>query len=121
MIATDSSTKLIPYLEGIPKTYEFCVSLDGASETFDAEGVITPVDTRHISIPPDHVIIDFLEYMESQIPPKYSALHINGVRAYTLAQRGKEFDLPSRPIRIENVRIIDRKQYALTLSLTISS
>ncbi len=83
---------------------------------------INPISTdtlkNNISNPE---IIQFLLSQKKQIPPKYSALHINGKRAYSLAKNGIEFDIPERPINIKEVIILDRKPLEITLELTISS
>lgn len=87
LIATENSTKLIPELENTHKRYEFTVQLDGKTASLDLGTEIIPVDIRHIQQKTPETIKIFLESQTQQIPPKYSALHINGKRAYELARQ----------------------------------
>ena len=95
--------------------------LDGTSASLDRGEPIVAIDTSRLSIPSDHEIIAFLEGLQTQVPPQYSALHIDGVRAYELARQGKSFTIPSRPVRIRNVRVTERGPESLTIEATISA
>ncbi len=121
LIATDTSTKLIRALEGCDKTYIFTVRLDGTSETLDLGSTVLSIDTsnyKHIS---QGTLIKKLESLTEQVPPKHSALHINGARAYELARKWKDFDIPTRKIHVKDVKILDQKEFEITIQLRISS
>ncbi|MBQ6375376.1 tRNA pseudouridine(55) synthase TruB [Candidatus Saccharibacteria bacterium] len=57
----------------------------------------------------------------AQTPPKYSAIKINGERAYKLARRGTDFDIPSRKVEVYSVDILDYNYPALALRVHCSS
>ena len=105
-LAFGEATKLIPYLEGTEKTYEFTLKFGEATSTDDTEGEI--IKTSQI-IPKEEDIKKILPQFIgeiSQIPPKYSAIHINGSRAYDLARRGEEFEIPSRQVTIKELTLL---------------
>jgi tRNA pseudouridine55 synthase len=74
-------------LDNSEKEYVFTVRLDGKSESFDQGTLVEKIDTQKILQRTDREIIDFLLSQKKQVPPKYSALHIEGNRAYDLARK----------------------------------
>ena len=121
-LAFGEATKLIPYLEGTEKIYEFNLKFGQATNTDDTEGEIT--ETSDI-IPTkkeiEAIIPSFIGEI-SQIPPKYSAVHINGERAYALARAGKDFTIPARRIIIHNLELLsyDTKQKTAVMRVRCS-
>ena len=102
-LAFGEATKLIPYLEGTEKTYEFTLKFGVATSTDDTEGEI--IKTSDI-IPTEDDIKKILPRFLgeiSQIPPKYSAIHVDGKRAYELARNGADFDIPARKVAIKEL------------------
>ncbi len=69
----------------------------------------------------DNDIIQFLENQTQQLPPKYSAIHIDGKRAYKLVRKGVEFDIEQRKIDVSQVEIIEKNLPKITIRLTLSS
>lgn len=122
LIATGNSTKLIPELENAYKRYQFTVQLNGKTASFDLWTEIIPVDTSHIQKKTPEEIKIFLESQTEQVPPKYSALHIDGKRAYELARQWLEFEIKQRAISIQDVEILEYNlPYSISIALTISS
>lgn len=121
LIATGEATKLIPYLEWGDKTYDFCVDISGSSPSLDAG---TPIIWHSwdpdIYIDPTTLRNRLLE-QTSQIPPTYSALHIDGQRAYTLARQGTLFEIPARSITVSDVLVTSIKLPKISLQMRISS
>jgi tRNA pseudouridine55 synthase len=64
---------------------------------------------------------DFLLTQTEQIPPRYSALHIDGKRAYELAREDIEFEIQSRVIQVRDVQVLHFAPPVFTISLRISS
>lgn len=121
LIATDKSTKLLPLIEWSDKTYVFTVALDGSTASLDLD---TPVIYHDISDILSHTwaeLEDFLLSQTEQLPPKYSALHVDGKRAYERIRNGEDFSLKIRPIIVKSVRIIDFSIPRITIELRISS
>ncbi|WP_407494283.1 tRNA pseudouridine(55) synthase TruB [Pseudooceanicola sp. MF1-13] len=107
-VALGEATKTVPYITDALKAYEFTVRLGQATKTDDAEGeVIAESDAR----PSDDQIIDALEAFSGQImqvPPKFSAVKIDGQRAYKLARDGEDIELAARPLWVESLKMVSR-------------
>lgn len=121
LIATENSTKLLPLLESAAKEYIFTIRLDGRSDSLDMGTPISPIDTSWMLEKTNKEIQEFILSQKTQIPPQYSALHIDGERAYDLARKGKIFDIPKREIQVEEVEILEKNMYDITLRIIISS
>jgi len=107
-VALGEATKTVPYITDALKAYTFTVRLGAATNTDDAEGeVIATSDTR----PTDDQIKDALGTFIGdimQVPPQFSAVKVDGERAYKKARDGEEMDLKARPLWVEELLLIDR-------------
>ena len=121
LIATENSTKLLPLLEKAKKEYIFTVHLDGKSESLDSGTAIYPVDITHKKNKTEQELRSFVLSQTKQIPPRYSALHVEGERAYDLARKWEIFNLPERSITVEDAEIIELARTYITLRIIISS
>jgi tRNA pseudouridine55 synthase len=100
-LAFGEATKTINFMMDARKTYEFTVQWGIATATLDAEGeVIARSDVRPSRTEIEAVLPRFIGDIE-QMPPKFSAIKIDGKRAYDLARAGAEVVLKSRPVRID--------------------
>ena len=108
-VALGEATKTVPYITDALKAYEFTVRLGQATNTDDAEGeVIASSDER----PSDDDIKAALGAFVGdimQVPPQFSAVKIDGVRAYKKARDGEEMELAARPLWVEELLLIDRE------------
>lgn len=107
-VALGEATKTVPYVTDALKAYRFVVRLGAATNTDDAEGeVIATSDQR----PSDQEIKDALAAFVGdieQVPPKFSAVKIDGQRAYKLARDGADVALAARPLWVETLILTDR-------------
>ena len=107
-VALGEATKTVPFITDALKAYEFTVRLGQATNTDDAEGeVIAHSDLR----PTDEEIKDQLNSFLGdimQVPPKFSAVKIDGERAYKLARDGEEIELAARDLYVDSLIMIDR-------------
>lgn len=107
-IALGEATKTIPYITDALKAYEFSVTLGAATNTDDAEGeIIAQSDMR----PSDEQIKSALSGFVGdimQVPPKFSAVRIDGQRAYKLARDDEDFEIAARPLWVESLLLTDR-------------
>jgi len=107
-VALGEATKTVPYITDALKAYRFTVRLGQATNTDDAEGeVIATSDTR----PTDDQIKDALGPFVGdimQVPPKFSAVKIDGQRAYKLARDGEDVEIAARPLWVEELVMTDR-------------
>lgn len=96
-------TKKAPELTKLDKTYQVTMRLGQASTTGDAEGEITEVSSvAPSSAAVTSAVMSFVGD-SMQVPPAYSAVKINGKRAYALARAGKEVVIEPRPVRINSI------------------
>lgn len=121
LIATGNSTKLIPLLEWAYKRYLTTIRWDGHTESYDLGSPLTHISKTPLIDRSEKEIIKFLENITSQIPPRHSALHIDGERAYEKARRWEDFSLSSRPIEVQRVEVVKRDEESITIELTVSS
>jgi len=107
-IAFGQATKTVPYVQDELKAYRFTVRLGQATNTDDAEGeVIETTDLR----PSDDAITEALAaYVGDilQVPPKFSAVKIDGQRAYKLAREGADPDIAARPLYVDELSFVSR-------------
>ena len=93
-------TRKATELTKLDKTYEVTMKLGETSSTGDEEGEKTAVSD---TVPTEEAVLEALEAFQGQImqvPPAFSAMKINGQRAYKLAREGKEVELEARPVHI---------------------
>jgi tRNA pseudouridine55 synthase len=108
VLLTDESTKLVPYLEIVGKDYLAFISLGASTPTLDAEGPILATAPVPELNPEqlEQVLVQF-RGQQMQLPPSYSAIHINGQRAYDLARAGKEVKLEPRAVNIFELHYLE--------------
>ena len=98
-------TKKAPGLTKLDKTYEVTARLGQTSTTGDAEGELQNISARQPS--PDEVRQALQGFVgdSMQTPPAFSAIKIDGQRAYKLARNGKTPELAPRPVHIETIKL----------------
>lgn len=107
-VALGEATKTVPFVTDALKAYEFTVRLGQATNTDDAEGeVIAESDLRPSDDEIKEALAPFVgEIM--QVPPQFSAVKIDGQRAYKMARDGESLDLAARPLWVESLILLDR-------------
>lgn len=105
-VCIGKATRIIEYYDRDRKAYHASMKLGIMTDTLDITGEILETND-HTYVSEDAVIEAFRAYtgVISQVPPKYSALKINGKRAYELAREGREFELQAREIEIYGNRV----------------
>ncbi len=107
-VALGEATKTVPYITDALKAYTFAVRLGQATNTDDAEGeVIAQSDARPSDEDIKQALSPFLGDI-MQVPPKFSAVKIDGQRAYKLARDGEDMELTARPLWVEELILVDR-------------
>lgn len=107
-VALGEATKTVPYVTDAVKCYRFRVTLGAATTTDDAEGTV--IETRETR-PTDAEIAAALGAFRGeieQVPPQFSAVKVDGERAYDLAREGEVMDLAARPLWVERLEVINR-------------
>ena len=107
-VALGEATKTVPFITDALKCYRFLVRLGQATNTDDAEGEVSAESSKR---PSDEEIkaalSGFLGDIQ-QVPPKFSAVKIDGERAYKRARDGEDFEVSARPLWVEQLLMIDR-------------
>ena len=107
-VALGEATKTVPYITDALKCYRFMVRLGQATTTDDAEGEIIAESAAR---PTDAEIAAALPPFRGeimQIPPQFSAVKVEGERAYDIARAGDVMELAARPLWVESLEIIAR-------------
>jgi len=105
-VAFGEATKTVSYVMDGKKTYRFTLRWGIATDTDDAEGdPIAENDFRPDRGAVEAVLSQFTGRID-QVPPKFSAVKINGQRAYDLARAAKDVPLKSREIMIHDIRVL---------------
>ena len=107
-VALGEATKTVPYITDALKAYTFTVRLGQRTNTDDAEGeVIASSDIRPSEDEIKEALHRFVGNIE-QVPPQFSAVKIDGERAYKRARDGEEMDIAARPLWVEELVLTGR-------------
>lgn len=107
-VALGEATKTVPYVTDALKCYRFVVTLGAATNTDDAEGTV--IETSALR-PSDAEIAAALGAFRGdiqQVPPQFSAVKVDGERAYDIARDGEVMELEARPLWVERLDMIAR-------------
>ena len=120
IIGFGQATRLLKVVVGHDKTYLATIRLGQATTTDDAEGRMLPSgpDVRQAvkgldRAAVERTIADHLTGDINQVPDSFSAIKVNGRRAYDLARQGKEVELAARPIHIARFEVLDYRTLVL--------
>ncbi|MCT4672336.1 MAG: tRNA pseudouridine(55) synthase TruB [Prolixibacteraceae bacterium] len=116
VLCTGKATKKIEQLQGTEKEYIADLKLGATTPSFDIE---TEEDaqfpTEHIDLKSvEETLLQFIGEID-QIPPIFSAVKVNGRRAYDMARKGEEVELRSKKITIKEIEVLDFKEQHLKL------
>lgn len=123
LVCVGQATRLVSLLQEASKAYVAEFVLGQRSDTDDSTGNIETMPVPD-QIPDRELIVQSLQAMTGtiqQVPPAYSAIHVNGRRAYDLARRGEEVLLTARSVRIDAIRLLEYEWPKLTLRIDCGS
>lgn len=129
LVATGQYTKLIPYFEKDSKSYKATILLDGVSDSYDIDTPITYISEQQKidfaqNISRDDIVKIFQENFSGiiqQIPPKYSALKIDGKRALDRVKAGEDIEMKTRRAEIISSEILSFSYPELIIDITVSA
>jgi tRNA pseudouridine55 synthase len=107
-VALGEATKTVPYITDALKAYEFTVRFGQATRTDDAEGDVIATSERR---PSDDEIKEALHQFVGdimQVPPQFSAVMIDGERAYKRARDGEDMEIAARSLFVDELTLLDR-------------
>jgi tRNA pseudouridine55 synthase len=105
-IALGEATKTVPFVMDGRKTYQFTVQWGEERDTDDAEGRVVEASPARPTPEAICALLPRFTGTIAQVPPRYSALKIDGERAYDLAREGKVVDLAARPVDIHRLEFV---------------
>lgn len=121
ILCTGKATKKIESLQIASKEYTATLQLGATTASFDREHTVDMTyPTRHIT---QELIEQTLRKFEGdimQVPPAYSAVMVNGDRAYKLARKGDEVELKAKPIRIDAIELTHFDPATMQMSIRVS-
>ena len=123
IVGVNAYTKLIPLLEKANKTYTGIIKLGKQTSTFDLEGDVTneskipKLSKKDIE---DEIKKNFLGDIE-QMPPKYSALKVDGKRLYEYARKNEEVEIKPRMKKVFKFNIEYKKDDEIEFEIEVSS
>ncbi|MEP4196529.1 MAG: tRNA pseudouridine(55) synthase TruB [Aliishimia sp.] len=107
-VALGEATKTVPFITDALKAYVFTVRFGQSTNTDDAEGeIIHKSDARPSDDDIKAALGAFVGDIQ-QVPPQFSAVKIDGERAYKRARDGEEMDIAARPLWVEELLLVDR-------------
>lgn len=122
ILLAGKATKKAPELTKLDKVYEATIRLGATSSTGDPEGEITITDKKP-EISREKIIETLAQFVGEieQTPPAFSAIKINGQRAYKLARAGKAVEMPKRKVTIYELELLDYASPFLKIRTYVSS
>jgi tRNA pseudouridine55 synthase len=107
VVCVGSATRLIEYVQRMPKAYRTVVRLGARSDTLDADGRIEVEEDPRVPTEAEvrAALAGQVGTIE-QVPPQFSALKVEGRRAYDLARVGQAVELAARPVRVDRVELV---------------
>ena len=120
-VALGEATKTIPYIIYTDKTYHFTVCWGDDRDTNDSDGRVIATSKKR---PSEESIMNILENFTGkfeQVPPDYSAIKVNGQRAYKLAREQKPVQLKARTVEVKSIKLLkipdpDHAEFCVTTS-----
>ncbi len=116
VVAVGKATKLLKNFVGLDKEYEVKARFGAVSDTYDREGRIVVLDEgefgkfgKILRSDLENLIREKFSGEIDQVPPKYSALKINGKKAADMARKGIDFEMKSRKVKVYSFAITDFK------------
>ena len=106
-IALGEATKTVPFMMEAQKVYRFTINWGVSTDSLDREGEITGRSDVRPDVEAVRAALPAFVGEIDQVPPQFSAIKVDGQRAYDLAREGTEFELASRRVMIHEAAVTD--------------
>ncbi|MGY4233098.1 tRNA pseudouridine55 synthase [Bradyrhizobium sp. USDA 4449] len=107
-IALGEATKTVPFVMDGRKRYRFTVCWGEERDTDDTEGQVTATSDQRPTREAILALLPRFTGVVEQVPPRYSAIKVQGERAYDLARDGEVVELAARPVEIHHLTLVDQ-------------
>jgi tRNA pseudouridine55 synthase len=104
-VALGEATKLSGRMLDADKLYEFTIAFGAETDTLDLEGAVTETSGKRPTLAQVEAVLPRFTGAIAQVPPAYSALKVDGKRAYDLARAGEEVTLKSRQVTVHALTV----------------
>ena len=122
VVCVGPATRLISRVQAQPKTYVAEFTLGSTSPTDDKEGEVTVAhETVGLSLEAIESALQKQVGKIQQRPPAFSAVHVNGQRAYKLARKGNDVEIPPREVEVYRITILHYVDPVLTVEIECGS
>jgi len=105
-IALGEATKTVPFVTDTTKGYDFAVRWGAATDTDDAEGQVIATSALRPDAAQIEAALGAFRGFIQQVPPQYSAVKVDGERAYDLARSGEAMDLAPRRLEVVSLTLV---------------
>ncbi len=120
-ICVGQATRVAEYLSESGKAYQAEITFGVVTDTYDSEGsIIRMADTSTLTMAQIETVLPRFLGAQRQLPPRYSAIKIQGQPAYKRARAGEEITLEPRLVEIYRLQVVDWQHPQLTLSIECS-
>ena len=106
-IALGEATKTVPFMMEAQKVYRFTINWGISTDSLDREGEITGRSDVRPGVEAVRAALPAFTGEIDQVPPQFSAIKVDGQRAYDLAREGTDFELASRRVMIHEAAVSD--------------
>lgn len=121
ILCTGKATKRIESLQLASKEYTATLQLGATTPSYDREHTVNMTyPTRHITRELIEKVLNNFVGDIMQVPPIYSAVMVDGHRAYKLARQGSEAELKAKPIHIDEIELTDFNPDTMQMSIRVS-
>lgn len=119
-IGLGEATKLTGRMLDASKEYSFTIAFGAETDTLDLEGKVVAQSDVQPTLAEIEAALPRFTGPISQVPPAYSAIMVDGERAYDLARAGTEVELSARSVTIFDLRLLERSEGSVTLHAHVS-
>ena len=119
-VALGEATKLSGRMLDADKIYDFTIAFGAETDTLDAEGAVVATSDRRPSQAEVAAVLPLFTGPIDQVPPAYSALKVDGKRAYDLARKGEQVALQSRRVTVHSLALRAGGPDQVTLAARVS-
>lgn len=119
IVLVGGATRLNPVFSSMGKSYLASIEFGSETDTLDPEGTVVATSGLPCREDIDRILPTFLG-RQMQTPPVYSAIHVDGRRAYAEARKGRNVDMPEREIEIHSIEKVSFDGRVLTIRVFVS-
>jgi tRNA pseudouridine55 synthase len=120
VLGVEGATRLLTFIVGLDKTYEATIRLGVSTDTDDADGqAVSTTDASSLASSAIAAAIAPLTGRISQVPSTYSAIKVDGRRAYDLARAGEDVELKAREVTVSRFEVLAEHRDAGTVDLDV--